>query len=811
MTNSKTNAELAREIWDNAQPITGTLVEAYLRSRGITPPETSQECLRFAPKLRHPNEQFFPAMIAQPTNPKTRAPVGGIQRTFLSWSGHGKAQVQTGVQKLSLGPCKGGVIRLAEPIDGKPLLIGEGVETVLTVMEATGLPGWATLGTSGLVNLELPDNVTEVILLAENDGGPNEKAFGEVLPELIARGVQALVGRPPLGLKDFNDLVNGKSGHLPEAGRIVVKEVVETAAKSEAEAEAETETETENNLEDEDGRFKLTATGLWWRKDEHGKWKWIAQPFAILGWARDAADASGQSGDWSKLIGFKNSDGIELERVVTLASLHSDAGALVSSLAHWGMNIKCTPMARRLFVEYLAFVDVKQRVTIVHRNGWVDIGGARAFALPNNMIASAGEERVFLAKDAVGPYGECGTLEDWKDGVGALAKDHRFLRFSIATALAGTLLAIGGFESGCVHLYEKSSEGKTTCLRAAASVWGSGADGGYVRTWRSTSNGLEAALAGANDTFLPLDEVGQADGRELGQALYMATGGVGKQRMRRDATLRPSLVWRVQVLSSGEHPIQAKLNQDLKRGGRAYAGHLVRAIDIRAQRTHGVFDAFEPRDVDPKAFADKCKSAASTHHGTAGPEFVRQLIAQDVLAKDVRERVEAFVQDALMDIKDYHGQAARVAERFGLIAAAGEYGVQFGILPWEQGYSFDDAKELFNAWLERRGGAAPTKRGRRLPRFAILLRRTATAASRSSFRLRTRKAGLLLIYAIPTRASRSIAPAIAGPRALRSDGSYSLKYGRMKFASGSTPLRSPPPSRVSGCSNPTARATRRSP
>ena len=157
--------------------------------------------------------------------------MGGIQRTFLAWSGNGKAQVEKGEQKLSLGPCKGGVIRLAEPIDGKPLLIGEGVETVLTVMEATGLPGWATLGTSGLVNLELPDNVTEVILLAENDGGPNEKALSEVLPELIARGVKALVARPPPGLKDFNDLVNGKSGHLPEAGRVVVKEAIEAASE----------------------------------------------------------------------------------------------------------------------------------------------------------------------------------------------------------------------------------------------------------------------------------------------------------------------------------------------------------------------------------------------------------------------------------------------------------------------------------------------------------------------------------------------------------------------------------------------------
>jgi hypothetical protein len=52
-------------------------------------------------------------MIALPTNPKTVEPIGGIQRTFLSWSGKGKAQVEKNEQKLSLGPTKGGVIRLA--------------------------------------------------------------------------------------------------------------------------------------------------------------------------------------------------------------------------------------------------------------------------------------------------------------------------------------------------------------------------------------------------------------------------------------------------------------------------------------------------------------------------------------------------------------------------------------------------------------------------------------------------------------------------------------------------------------------------
>jgi hypothetical protein len=338
MSEVKTKPRIAREIWGSAQPITGTLVDIYFGSRGISPPYPAPKCLRYAAKLTHPNGQFFPAMIALPTNPKTGEPTGGVQRTFLAWSGKGKAQVEKNEQKMSLGHIRGGVVRLAEPVEGRPLLLGEGVETVMTVIEATGLPGWATLGTSGLVNLDLPDTVTEVILLAENDGGPNEKALNEVLPALKARGVKVLVARPPPGLKDFNDLVNGKSGHSPEAGRIAVKEAIEATTKSEAEIEREREAE--NDEEDEEGKFSLTESGLWWRnrKGKNSKWKWIAQPFEILGWARDAADTRGQSGDWGKAIRFCNCDGVEHEAVVTLASLHSDPGALISSLAHWGMN-----------------------------------------------------------------------------------------------------------------------------------------------------------------------------------------------------------------------------------------------------------------------------------------------------------------------------------------------------------------------------------------------------------------------------------------------------------------------------------------
>jgi len=59
-----------------------------------------------------------------------------IHRTFLARDGSGKASVDP--QKMMLGPCQGGAVRLAASA-GK-LMVGEGIETCLSAMQATNLP-----------------------------------------------------------------------------------------------------------------------------------------------------------------------------------------------------------------------------------------------------------------------------------------------------------------------------------------------------------------------------------------------------------------------------------------------------------------------------------------------------------------------------------------------------------------------------------------------------------------------------------------------------------------------------------------------
>ena len=59
-------------------------------------------------------------------------------------------------------------------------MVGEGIETCLAAMQATGHPAWAALSTSGLRALDLPDDVRDVIVLADGDD-PGEAAARDAL------------------------------------------------------------------------------------------------------------------------------------------------------------------------------------------------------------------------------------------------------------------------------------------------------------------------------------------------------------------------------------------------------------------------------------------------------------------------------------------------------------------------------------------------------------------------------------------------------------------------------------------------------
>jgi putative DNA primase/helicase len=195
----------ALAIWNDASSAQGTLVETYLGSRGLQLPLPST--LRFHTGLKHPSGGIWPAMVALVAHGVDGVPLA-LHRTFFSRDGLSKAPVEP--QKMMLGPCRGGAVRLADP--GNMLMVGEGIETCLTAMMASGHPVWAALSTSGLRALDLPENVLDVVVLADGDDA-GEAAARDCAFRWKREGRRVRIARPPQGM-DFNDMLVGHAYYI---------------------------------------------------------------------------------------------------------------------------------------------------------------------------------------------------------------------------------------------------------------------------------------------------------------------------------------------------------------------------------------------------------------------------------------------------------------------------------------------------------------------------------------------------------------------------------------------------------------------
>jgi hypothetical protein len=208
---------VALDMWGQSYPARGSIIERYWRSRGIILPAPTT--IRLHPMLAH-----------RESGGRRPAQVGivehvehgkvGIHLTYLAVDGSMKATVNPA--KRSLGPIGGGAVRLAPIEAGKELIVGEGIETVLSVMQATGLPGWAALSAVGVRNLILPPEAELVLIAADNDDkGTGEQAAYNAAERWISEGRRVRIALPPEPGVDFNDIVLGRfSPRAAEAGHV---------------------------------------------------------------------------------------------------------------------------------------------------------------------------------------------------------------------------------------------------------------------------------------------------------------------------------------------------------------------------------------------------------------------------------------------------------------------------------------------------------------------------------------------------------------------------------------------------------------
>lgn len=194
----------AQELWIKAKPARGSLVETYLKARGIRVP--TPDALRFMPSLRHHTGSSWPCMLGAITD--ARGAVLAVQRTWLARDGRGKAPVEPA--KMTLGPMDDGAVRLGTPLSS--IGLAEGIETALSARQMYSLPVWAVLGGARFKAVTLPDTAETVHIFADRgDGGWRYANDAAAQFEQQGRHVEIILP-PSRTAKDFNEELQARAG-----------------------------------------------------------------------------------------------------------------------------------------------------------------------------------------------------------------------------------------------------------------------------------------------------------------------------------------------------------------------------------------------------------------------------------------------------------------------------------------------------------------------------------------------------------------------------------------------------------------------
>ncbi len=404
--------------------------------------------------------------------------------------------------------------------------------------------------------------------------------------------------------------------------------------------------------------------------------EWIASPVTVV-----ARTTNSDDGGEGRLLRLMTESGIK-EWIIPMEVFGGSGEDARRQL--FGMGVIIALKKRGQFMEYLLEQRPAEVFATTCRPGWHESG---AFVLPGRTIGS-NKVRYQASGKGQNLFSLRGDLESWKAEVAAKCEGNPVLTLAIGCALAGPLLSLVGVLGGGVHLVGDSSSGKSLAQLIASSVWGD--PGIFAASWDMTKGGLEIEASSRNDTMLPLDEIKRADPKRVQEMAYSLANGQGKGTMTREREGRAKLSWRLLALSSGER----SLSEHAAIGGNAaHAGAELRMVDVNAgTRTHRAFD--ELHGLAGADFHRLLTVAVGAHHGHIGPAFVEKLLASDdrpgLLDNFARARA-SFTED--------NAQAGRVADRFAVIALAGEMAITYGLLPWTQGSALADCQLLFNEWL----------------------------------------------------------------------------------------------------------------
>ncbi len=324
--------------------------------------------------------------------------------------------------------------------------------------------------------------------------------------------------------------------------------------------------------------------------------------------------------------------GIWTERVVPRKTI-ADA-QLILHLAEFGLPVN-SRNAREL-CSYLTEFESQnlKNLPIEHttaRLGFHELNGKSCFVLPHATIC---EDKVDLSfscsnsgfQQIADGYCEKGNYQEWLCGINQIGEFPKVL-LAVMASLAPSLSAIFPFQNLIVDYCGRTSGGKTTALRLAASVWGNPnerARSSTIHSWSGTKTFTERAAGMANDLPLIIDDSkNAASDSHVSDLIYMISQGHGRGRATIEG-VQSTVNFNTICLISGERPATS-FSKD--------GGTRARTLSLWGS-------PFGEFSVECGQIASVIDQIAQENYGFAGHKFVKFLLSNTERWDEWREEFE---------------------------------------------------------------------------------------------------------------------------------------------------------------------------
>ncbi|RJT44537.1 TOPRIM and DUF927 domain-containing protein [Rahnella woolbedingensis] len=609
-----------------------------------------------------------------------------------------------GVKRLLTGSAKKGAFHAVNAQE-KPqsIIIAEGLASALTAhlmrpdaLTVAAIDAGNLLPVAQLMRQQHPD--AQIIIAGDNDwhmpgeldeNGKPKQNIGLISTEKSAKSVNGWASLPPTEHEaDWDDYrhQNGldaaitafnESMYQPQGKAVTVQlKAIEGGKKDHQGADPLKP----HVVSRKDGVFWITPKVDKESGEIINNEAWLCSPLEVVGLGRYESD------DYLILCWIP----VGADKPVTRSIPAADIGEREGwrSLKAGGVSVTTKNQLRAVLADWLQRTGTRELWSVTPRSGW----HCGAYIMPDGEVIGTPDQPVLFrgGSAAAAGYSVHGTVESWRDSVARLVRGNPSMMLGIATALAAPLVGLVQADGFGVHLFARSSAGKTTTANIATSLYG---QPDLLRlTWYGTALGIANEAEAHNDGLLPLDEVGQgARAQDVATSAYTLFNGKGKLQSKAEGGNRALRHWRTVAISTGEHDIETFL---LNEGIRPNAGQLVRLLNVPMEKS-----VVHHEHKDGKQHAWALKQSWEANHGAAGREWIRWLAEHK---QEVNDALKTAATRWLSLIPaDYGEQVHRVADRFAILEAALLMGRV--ITGWSEQECRDAIQYNFNLWVQEFG------------------------------------------------------------------------------------------------------------